>query len=141
VRINFVVDTMQGGTKKAAPSCKPESDLVVDVAGMKVTCSSKGFSSSSGSRPPTPIAGLAALTKLVSSIALLKDPFRTNLLTDLADASDALSNKKPDVASASIGDFITQVQARPLGAQLTAAQRGRLLDLATIIRSQLAGDH
>jgi hypothetical protein len=138
--INFVVDTMQGGARKAAPSCKPVSNAAFDVAGMKVTCTAKGFASNPGGKPPTPAAGLAALTKLVSGIALLRDPFRTTLLGDLSDASGALSDKKPDVASASVSDFITQVQAQALRAQLTSSQRGRLLDLATGIRSQLVGD-
>lgn len=81
------------------------------------------------------------MTKLVSGIPLLKDPFRTNLLADLSDASTAISDKKPDNASAKLGDFSTQIQAAPLRAHLSSAQRSSLLDLATSIRSALASRH
>ena len=65
------------------------------------------------------------------------NPEPTNLLTDLSAATAAVTNKKPDDASAKLGDFISQVQAAPLRAQITSSQRSRLLDLATSIRSEL----
>jgi hypothetical protein len=139
--INFVVDSAQGAVPKAGPTCRPESDLGFVAAGMKVTCTVKGFTQSSPAEAPTPAAGVAALTKLVTGIPLLKDPFRTNLLADLSDASTAISDKKPDNASAKLGDFITQIQAAPLRAQLSSAQRSSLVDLATSIRSALASRH
>jgi hypothetical protein len=139
--INFVVDSAQGAIPKAGPTCRPESDLGFVAAGMKVTCTVKGFTQSSPAEAPTPAAGVAALTKLVTGIPLLKDPFRTNLLADLSDASTAISDKKPDNASAKLGDFITQIQAAPLRAQLSSAQRSSLVDLATSIRSALASRH
>jgi hypothetical protein len=137
--INFIVDNASEGAPKAARTCGPASNLTFAAGAMSVTCTAKGFAGSTGGKGSTaPAAGFAELTKLVSGIALLKDPFRTNLLADLSDASAAVASKKPDIASAKLGDFIAQVQAAPLRAQLTSAQRSRLLDLATGIRSELA---
>jgi hypothetical protein len=136
--VDFVVDTAHGVAPKSASTCGPRSNHAFAAAGMKVTCTAEGFARSSPGTAPAPAAALSSMTKLVSGIPLLKEPFRTNLLTDLADASTAVSNKKPDSASATLGDFITQLQAAPLRAQLTVEQLNRLLDLATSTRNQLA---
>lgn len=136
--VSFVVDAASRSLPKAARTCGPASSLTFAAAGMSVTCIAKAFGESGGAKgAATPAADLASLTKLVSGIALLKDPFRTNLLTDLSTATAAVTNKKTDDASAKLGDFISQVQAAPLRAQVTSAQRSRLLDLATSIRSEL----
>ena len=46
--INFVVDSAQGAVPKAAPTCRPASNLRFVAAGMKVTCTVKGVPAAFG---------------------------------------------------------------------------------------------
>jgi hypothetical protein len=138
--INFLIDTnVAGGKAKTPRSCTSQSNLTFVAGNSAVTCTARAFSvASPAAATKTPAVQLAELEKLVTSIALLKDPFKTDLLADLDDANTAISDRKPENAIARLGDFIAQVQAAQLRAELTSDQRKQLLDNATQIRSVLA---
>ncbi len=139
--IAFTVDI--GGTSGATTtqSCAPGSASTFHVGGMTISCVAGGFG---GTPPPsappgtTPSAQLRDLRAVVDGIALLKDPFKSDLLGNLDAAIGALADKNPDEAQAQLEAFVATVQQPALAAQLTAAQRDRLVKNAKSIRAQIS---
>jgi hypothetical protein len=150
--INFVVDASPAGaakttagrgggkTKHVAPSvgCSPASKLTFAVGRLTVTCTHTGFSETEkrSTAPRSATDRLATVRASVSAIGLLKDPFRTDLLGDLDDASAALADDSPGQASAALADFITVLEGVPQ-AQLGAKQRTQLYDAVAGIKSSV----
>jgi hypothetical protein len=111
------------------------------VGRMSVTCAGSGFA---GTSPPsaapsaaTPVRQIDELKARVGGIALLKDPFRSDLLAALDDARTAVQDAKPDDALTSLDDFLRIVQSAPLQAQVPADARAELVAAATKIRRML----
>jgi hypothetical protein len=140
--IEFTVDATSAPTTKRrarGPSCSPHTAATFAVGGLAVSCLATALGSAEPKAPPakTTAAQLRELKATVSGIALLKDPFESELLADLDDAVAAIGNKKPDDARAKLEDFIATVQSAPLQAQLTADQRDQLVETAKRIDGAL----
>jgi hypothetical protein len=106
---------------------------------MTITCVAAGFKASE--TPATPSAKssmeqLADLKALVSGTSMLKDPFKSELLANLDDATTALGDKAPDQATAKLDDFIAGLQTTPV-AQLTPEKRVQLTDNARRIQKSI----
>jgi hypothetical protein len=144
--IDFTVDpgTTSGAatadrTKKAAPGCAPGSAVTFRVGGLTLSCVAGGLGASAPSKPPatSPSAQLRDLKAVVEGIAMLKDPFKSDLLGNLDAAITALADHNSDEARAQLDEFVTTVQKEPLQAQLTSAQRDRLVTTAKSIQAQI----
>lgn len=135
--IDFTVDT--GTASGAAASCTPGAAATFRVGGLRLTCVAGGLGGPAPTKPPTtsPSAQLRDLKAVVEGIALLKDPFKSDLLGNLDSAISALADKNADEARAQLDQFITTVQQEPLQAQLTSAQRDQLVATAKKIRAQI----
>jgi hypothetical protein len=140
---NWIDFTVDAGTAQNShgpkPSCAPSSAATLHVGGLVVSCVAGGL----GGPPPTtspattPSAQLRDLKAVVDGIPLLKDPFKSDLLDNLDAAIAALADKNPDAARAQLDEFVTTVQQEPLQAQLTSAQRDRLVTTAKKIQAQI----
>jgi hypothetical protein len=137
--INLNVDKAahRGQSAATAGSCGPRSSTTLAVGHLTVTCGGTPFGQKPATRPKTPSQALTELRKLVSGIPTLKDPFRSDLLDSLDAAGEALSDNKRDDARARLEDFISQLQAAPLQAQLTQNQRNELINAARQIEAQI----
>ena len=85
----------------------------------------------------SPSAQLRDLEAAVSGIAMLKDPFKSDLLGNLDAAIAALADHNQDEARAQLDQFVATVQKPQLQAELTSAQRDRLVAAAKGIQAQL----
>jgi hypothetical protein len=74
---------------------------------------------------------------VVAGVALLKDPFKSDLVGNLDAAIAALADHNADEARAQLDQFVTTVQSAPLQAQLTSAQRARFVTTAKTIEAQI----
>jgi hypothetical protein len=135
--IDFTVDA--GTAAGSATSCGPGAAGTFRVGGLVLSCVAGGLGTPSPSKPPatSPSAQLRDLEAVVEGIALLKDPFKSDLLGNLDAAIAALADKNTDEAHAQLDAFVTTVQQEPLQAQLTAAQRNRLVTTAKNIEAQI----
>lgn len=138
--INFTVDAAHAsGAAQPAPGCAPRTAATFRVGGLVLTCVAGGLGRPAPTTSPTttPSAQLRDLKAVVSGIPLLKDPFKSDLLGNLDAAIAALVGEDPDEARAQLDEFVATVQKEPLQAQLTAAQRDRLVKTATKIRARI----
>jgi hypothetical protein len=144
--IDFIVDTGAASgaataqhTKGPAPSCGPGAAATFRVGRLMLSCVAGGLGGPAPSKPPatSPSAQLRDLKAVVEGIAMLKDPFKSDLLGNLDAAITALADKNTDEARAQLDAFVTTVQKEPLQAQLTAAQRDRLVTTAKNIQAQI----
>jgi hypothetical protein len=145
--IDFTIDTATTSgaakahrTKTPAPSCAPSSAITFRVGGLTVSCVAAGLGGRPPAKPPTtsPSAQLRDLKAAVEAIALLKDPFKSDLLGNLDAAITALADKNPDEARAQLDQFVTTLQKAPLQAQLTSTQRDKLDSTAKKIQAQIS---
>jgi hypothetical protein len=144
--IDFTVDAgTASGTvtaqrsKGPAPSCAPGSAATFRVGGLVLRCVAGGLGEPAPTTSPatTPSAQLRDLKAVVDGIPLLKDPFKSDLLGNLDAAIAAIADKNRDEAHAQLDEFVTTVQKEPLQAQLTSAQRDRLVTTAKKIQAQI----
>jgi hypothetical protein len=140
--ISFAIETTQkaiaGAKRPAARACSPDSNVTLALNHLAVTCTTKGFASA----PPGPqdqgvAVEISELRALVTSIAMLKDPFKSDLLADLDAASDSFFYGRSEEAGAKIEGFLTQLQQAPLQAELSSDQHTQLVQSATRIRTAL----
>ena len=136
INLNIHQAVHGGQPETAGGNCAPNSSTTFSVGAMTITCGGTPFGQKPATPAKTPSQALTDLRKLVSSIPTLKDPFRSDLLDTLDAVQEALSNNKPDDARARLDDFISQLQAAPLQAQLTKNQRNQLINAARQIKTQ-----
>jgi hypothetical protein len=106
---------------------------------LTITCTSTGFSAAAAPAAASPKSAteqIADLEALVRNISALKDPFKSDLIGDLEDATSALDDSKPAEAAARLDHFVSGVKAVP-AAQLTSDQRSKLIETATQIRRSI----
>ncbi|HXK16070.1 MAG TPA: hypothetical protein VNH45_16180, partial [Gaiellaceae bacterium] len=137
--IDFTVDAATGGAKAPAASCAPGSAVTFRVGGLVLSCVAGGLGAPAPSKPTgkSPSAQLRDLEAAVSGIAMLKDPFKSDLLGNLDAAIAALADHNQDEARAQLDQFVATVQKPQLQAELTSAQRDRLVAAAKGIQAQL----
>jgi hypothetical protein len=139
--IDFTVDTgtATGAAKGPAPSCAPGSAVQLHLAGLLLSCVAGlgGVPAPSKAPAASPSAQLRNLEAVVGGIALLKDPFKSDLLGNLDAAIAALADHNADEAHAQLDQFVATLQQPPLQAQLTSTQRDRLATTAKSIRAQI----
>jgi hypothetical protein len=141
--IDFTVDagTTSGAAtaQTPAPSCAPGSSVTLRVGGLTLSCvaSLGGGPGPSKSPATSPSAQLRDLKAVVAGVALLKDPFKSDLVGNLDAAIAALADHNADEARAQLDQFVTTVQSAPLQAQLTSAQRARFVTTAKTIEAQI----
>ena len=139
--IDFTVDTgtaPRAATTQPAPSCTPASAAAFRVGGLVLRCvAALGAAPPSKPSAKTPSEQLRDLKAVVEGIALLQDPFKSDLLGNLDAAITALADKNRDEARAQLDQFVNTVQRPELRAQLTAAQRNRLVTTARSIKTQI----
>jgi hypothetical protein len=145
--IDFTVDTATTSgtpsgqrTKGIAAGCTPGSTLTFRVGGLLLSCVAGGLGTKqalAGPAATSPSAQLRDFKTVVEAIALLRDPFKSDLLGNLDAAIDALAAGNADEARAQLDAFVATVQKEPLQAQLTSAQRNHLVETARKIESQL----
>jgi len=137
--IDFTVDAATGGAKAPAASCAPGSAVTFRFGGLVLSCVAGGLGAPAPSKPTgkSPSAQLRDLEAAVSGIAMLKDPFKSDLLGNLDAAIAALADHNQDEARAQLDQFVATVQKPQLQAELTSAQRDRLVAAAKGIQAQL----
>lgn len=139
--IDFTVDaaTPTGPAKGPAPSCTPGSGVTFHVGGLVLSCVAAGLGGPAPAKPSgkSPSAQIRDLEAEVSAIAMLKDPFKSDLLGNLDAAITALADHNQDEARAQLDQFISTIQKPQLQAELTSAQRDGLVAAAKGIQAQL----
>jgi hypothetical protein len=139
--IDFTVETGPAtASKEPAAGCAPGTALTFRVGGLKVTCLTGGLGGSTtpaNAPAKSPSAQLKDLEAVVGAIALLKDPFKSDLVGYLDGAITALADGNPDEARSQLDEFVTTAQKAPQ-AQLTSAQRDRLIKTAKEIEAQIS---
>lgn len=138
--IDFTVDTATSEhAQTPAASCTPGSAVTIHVGGLLLNCVAGGLGAPAPTKPSgkSPSAQLRDLETEVSGIAMLKDPFKSDLLGNLDAAITALADDNQDEARAQLDEFVATVQKPQLQAELTSAQRQRLVTAAKGIQAQL----
>jgi hypothetical protein len=141
--VAFDVGNRSGGAASAKPRravCAAAASGAFPVGRMTVKCAGGGVAATpapTASAAKTPVRQIDDLKARVEGIALLKDPFRSDLLAALDDARTAIQSATPDDARTSLDEFLRIVQSPPLQAQVPADARGELVAAATKIRRAL----
>ncbi len=138
--IDFTVDAATtAGANAPTASCAPGSAVTFHVGGLLLSCVAGGLGGPAPSKPTgkSPSTQLRDLEAEVSGIAMLKDPFKSDLLGNLDAAITALADHNQDEARAQLDEFVSTVQKPQLQAELTSAQRDRLVAAAKSIQAQL----
>jgi hypothetical protein len=136
--IDFSIEAAGPTRPGASARCSPTSTTTLSLDGLEVTCAAAEFAEPSVATPAASIAAqLSDLRALVTGIAMLRDPFRSDLLADLDAASTSFFYDRAAEAASKLGDFLAELQEGPLQAELTSDQRTQLAAAAARVRTAL----